>query len=427
MRASIVSITLLILLSASCTNVLVSETPPSHIPAPTAFLPLRTSTRPVTPTTKSPESLTPSEAPRSRQRYVDMTDAPERPPTVNGALVLDQEGNGLLFCLDTLATAPLPPVGVNLPEYSAQLASLDGTRFSYLGPEMDPDGLLYVVEADGKVREASNWSTGGLWQLIGWLDGTSLALKRYTDLDGTIFRYDFVNAALTIIHPSFPTTSANGDLAITDIDAHTPFPLYDPGLSRVIVKRLRSGDRPTGAFELWDANSGEMLLQFNGFLRNRPVWAPDGSVFAASAEFDPDPEGLERTQTLLVFDREGIELSRVERFYGPLTWSHDGRWIAGGTPLHISCTDSCPIGVSLYSASDRETVIYEVQSAGAGSLDQFPVWSPDSSMLAVNSGLLRDDGHLPDPVEVIILDLMNQIAWRIPIQARVLGWLAKCP
>lgn len=341
-----------------------------------------------------------------------------------GALVLDNRDAHLL-CLETMLSSTLP-TGDWLVRYSPQAVSPYGAYFAYVDPRLK--GSLYLVTPTGSVEAVPDWETGPFWSIIGWLGPQTIALTQDLTPPGTVFLYNVTDGSVSTLAPPFPEVTDNGDLVVTDRDALAPFAIYDLQLERVLVRRFKE-NQGDAAYELWDVQSHALLWTSPGFLGSRPVWSPDASLFAVDSVLSGPQDTIDETETLRILDRDGFELIRIDRFGGPVAWSHDGKAVAGKWAYSSECTEHCPSQVALHSPESGQTTLFRVTSAAAGPLDQYPVWSPDSTMLAFNTGVLDEDRYFGDPtiIEIIILDLVNEVAWTIPSRSWVLGWIAACP
>lgn len=340
-----------------------------------------------------------------------------------GALVLNNRDAHLL-CLETMASAILP-TGDWLVRYSPQAVSPHGAYFAYVDPRLK--GALHLVTPTGSVQAVPDWEIGPFWSIIGWLGPQTVALTQDLTPPGTVFLYNVIDGRLSRLEPPFPEISDNGALHATDRDALAPFAIYDPRLERVLVERFN--EYQGGAYELWDVQTATLLWTSPGSRGSRPVWSPDASLFAVDSVLSVAPDSLDETKTLRVLDRSGFELIRIDRFGGPVAWSHIGNSIAGQWAYPSECTEPCPSQVALHSVESGLTTLFKIASDASGPLDQYPVWSPDSTMLAFNTGVLDEEFYFGDPnvVEIVILDLVNEVAWRIASESWVLGWIAACP
>jgi Tol biopolymer transport system component len=170
-------------------------------------------------------------------------------------------------------------------------------------------------------------------------------------------------------------TDGKGLRQLTDDPFRDRYPRWSPDGSRLVFQSDRSG-----RYELWsiqaDGSGREPVTQTTGDPLSYPVWSPDGRRLALAI--------TSRGSALLdlaapLKERQPVPLPPAPdggRFFA-VSWSRDGKWLAGSAERR----DSRPLpGILLYSLASKSYT--RVTARG-----EVPRWMPDGkTLLAFDEG-----------------------------------------
>jgi hypothetical protein len=363
-----------------------------------------------------------------------VTLAPDWPPDVvpEGSLIVDRVSDFSAYLIDLTADSEkaLAP-GAHLPAYAPLAVSPDHARFAYLQWDTnswDTDSL-HMLGADGSDTRILGAPPHVLWDFVSWLDTDTLALTSDTSEDARTTIVHLPEGTYQEVAPVFPPVTQDGPL--TNIEADPPFAYYNPSLTRVVVTRFIDNqlDPPHPmrfTYELWDTASRDRLWteSASGLTATRPVWDPAGQLFAVS--FEPYVDSYEEHDIcpeLHLVTQEGLDRFLFACNWGPPTWSTDGNFLASWLRSSWgSCPDTpsnSPANLGVLDMSSLAMKVYVIcPQAGMMNPTTYPVWSPDSRFLALET---IDENLMP--YHSIILDLASDTMFQLPGNIRIVGWI----
>jgi len=302
-------------------------------------------------------------------------------------------------------------------------SSHDRSSMAFLRTVYDANGSLaaqelVITDALG-VPRATFPTVDGFGSIIGWLQDGQLLVSLVDGPTDDVLLLDPESGKTEVFAHGLP-----------DVYDNFPPPLwgfpvqYDPTLARALYLRDLFTEEGLGMI-LWDLEANEMLWQLDGTaaMSATPQWSPDGSQAAFAEPLDT----LGYQYELSLIDRQG-RVSRVTDLgsaYGlsvtiisSMRWSPDGRQIAIVVDLrenqYASETSETLLVANLAAGTLTEYVLPEGTADSFG----FPLWSPDSRQLAIESWVD------PNATQTLLIDLETELFVQVASNARPVAWLA---
>jgi hypothetical protein len=276
---------------------------------------------------------------------------------------------------------------------------------------------LNLMSPDGAVVSTMSLEPGMVFE--GWLDQERLMVS---------IPYDptFVLYSLRTINP-FTSEQEDIPFDFPDVYQYSPPPIgfspvsaYDPTLTR-LVYAVEKPDRSVG-YSLWDVEDHQEILFIDGPSWYPPKWSPDGSRFIVATyvgdSTDPPIE-------LAVIDRDGTieQITDLHTYYprtiGEYSWSPDGTQVAfwfSGTWWQDAYEELMVLDISTGVITN-----YCVQGRARLKSTNAPVWSPDSTQIAIQSYAYGSDN------QVIMVDIVQGHALQLTESRDALWWLRTFP
>jgi Tol biopolymer transport system component len=294
---------------------------------------------------------------------------------------------------------------------------------------------LFVRSADGKTQKVISWEPS--WrQLAGWLDNENLILsvKRGSlEADSLLIFNPFTGQRKELL-PDFMdeasslSTQLNPNFSWAGFN-HS-FTVYNPSLNQVVYSKSGNGD--DWGVALWDLNLHKQLALLPDDIGSEPKWSPDGKGFIINGTIKKGASEPNNYEELFYVDQFGkiTQLTHLNNnssvtSIGTFDWSPDGKKIA-----FTYFQDPSPKYPDIYP--DANLGLHNrlaVLDWGTGKLTDTclpdypltdPVWSPDSRYIVVQSIY---DERSPYRSHVYLIDIVNEIAYRIAENGWPSGWL----
>lgn len=372
--------------------------------------------------TPTPPTDTATPQPPFQQVCLPVQPVPDGGLSQDGVLILGGP-QARLYNLRTLGRPAIPlTVGKNYFEFLNNSAiSPDGKSFIYLEGSPDPKGYipmrlsLRIVRSDGS-RGAVSQPWDIRWTSIaGWLDKETLLMA-----------WDFAyKGRMTVVDPF---TGQGKDLVpnFSDVyQSHLPGTswenatnaVYSPDLTRVVYLQ---DDMVETVLQmvLWDVRTKMALWQRydRGALAHTPKWAPGGSGFAVASDTG---YGTDSQDEIFLVSQDGGErqlthLNNVasKTVIRGLTWSPDGKMLAFWLDYRPAPDSYETEQLAVVDTTNGAVTLFCFSSGS-----EQPVWSPDSQALAVEVDLVNQ------PMQTILIDLGQSIAYKLADNAYPVGWL----
>ena len=347
------------------------------------------------------------------------------PPEIDGVLVLRDTRNShenFLWGLDTGTEISFPD-----RVYDVRITSISPNRELLACFDWYLD-RLQVVTANGQVifsyPAQENW-----WKITGWLDNERLAISTLQDDDGVQIIFNILTGEWQELPPTFPYASDDGTVDWFDppeFDERDA--VYDPTLSMAIIHRF-SRDENRGTLELWNHQTKHLFwTETNVRVQSRPIWSSARKSFAIVYALDSDlfatfPSNREAISLFLISEN-GIATRLTNRVLGGATWSPDSRYIATlwQGPIEFDNWYEGAYAFAVTDIIDRKVTVYSIVSASG-----YHVWSPDGRYVALDNVLAYGDEPEETETRVVIVDLLENRAFEVARDARVVGWMAAVP
>ncbi len=301
--------------------------------------------------------------------------------------------------------------------YSADAVSPDRTRFAVLNSW----GETYdIYSASGELIKSIPWE-GLDGHIADWLDNERIGILTYTDFrDGwSVIGPDTVTFINTITgeEKAYPPDYPDLDLANQPLyHGKWGTAVFDPDLTRIIYPNSY------GNFNLYSLTEKKILAELPKFqFRSTILWVTDGSYFIAVDDknfYRVSVDG-EVKQITDFEDSANQSFSIMSTYALSPDESRVAFWLKTG-PKDQEETEY----VLTLAVLDLKSG--EVVDVGIFSGDDFwndflgriaPVWSPDSRSLIVFANWQSDD------YDLLLVDLEEQMAYKLPENWYVTGWL----
>jgi len=308
--------------------------------------------------------------------------------------------------------------------------SPDGTMLSaeYVKFQKEDDNVktlkdeLLIMTADGAIQKTLPWEQGWVSGAV-WLDNQRVVIN-VAGLDpnesravkpSTLLVLNPFTGERRILKPNLPEIYDGYPLPFWGDPWRYSLSVYNQSLSRAVY--LSEGGY---TYVLWDMQKRQELLRLVSWFSGndeRPSWSPDGSKFIVSAYFGNMDSWPQPADGLYLIDTEGnvsklLSTNKDVYFYDHF-WSPSGRYIA----LLVDKSNSVETRKRLWVLDTQSSQVVdtciEYRSLSG---DDMPVWSPDETQI-----LLYD--NTPEGSKVILVDLMNRIAFQIAEDMEPKGWM----
>ncbi len=422
----------------------------------------KTPTRTATPTGRPSSTLLPSPTPT-----LSMTPTATQPPILvqciqpvdaqlsdlklNGSLVIndnpfyERESNVYIHNMNTGKKVTIDPgAGRYVGDFDV---SPDNTYIAYRAVSKNNlnDAYYVVLDASGKVI-ANHYAEKDWYTLVGWQDSQHLLItldrrpNGYIEIPAVIVRWNPFSGNDQELLPDFPGIENVID-GVHKWGGYVFAPaVYDPAMQFVVYPSVQKEGKTM--ISLWSLISKKAIIEIEdiyGYYGSQPKWSPDGrSVLINLTNMGEKQEELYQVDIrgqLKQLTTLSRAFSEVE--FGDFSWSPDGSQVAfwvrtvpdiwredddpkrPRTPLRLAVLNMntgkvrsyCLPGEGRYTSPQGEDII----------MPGSPIWSPGGDYLAAFR-VTADQG-----VNLVIIDLANNNAWRFPPQMALWGWLKSSP
>jgi hypothetical protein len=368
-----------------------------------------TTTRAVSPTATQALSPTPDDGSEISSQCLEITNDPQQLSGSGTGLIMLAQDKGSSEIYDKLKSPYLYNLAsgekIEIPGAADFAVSLDNKQMAYVSA----DNNLVVTDAAGKPINQRPFSD---IQIIQW--GTNGLFVQGADKQ-QVFLNPFTGErkSLTANFPNLYQIE-NG------FDSYWyPEVVYDPSITSAIypAQDLQTNDT---YFSLWDVENNKEITTFSHSTKLfipgwRPEWSIDGSQLVIVIEEMKQGTSIRK---LVSIKRDGTmtTLMNMNKSMGTLYYaiSPNQEYISFWSPDPESHIQIKNLSLYILNIKTGKAVNYCVISPD---ITVKPVWSPDSSQLAVE--LKKDMGSS----EVVVVDIHKNIAVKIAENAQPVGWL----
>jgi hypothetical protein len=320
------------------------------------------------------------------------------------------------------------PEGYNKFVYDF-FVSPDGQWLAYQIPGrtkliVEPAGsLLTNTDADRIV-----WNMGKRFHLSRWVDNNKMiAIDHEDELFFRTLLLDPVareeNVFLLQDMPNYMSHHWGGAVILTHFLDGEVVP--DPTMRRLIYPELSDEPDIYATNTLWDIENGKPIVRLEhiGSYFFGPLWSMDGSNFLILSRNPELKETIEQEWFFVSDDGIVRQVTRFEDvFLGAYYWidnpsrSWDGRFLV----FNFSYKE--PTEISMEIVLDVQSNIVEgycFPSPGRQIYSYSPLWSPDNKYLLISG---EDD---EEKEKHLLIDVENQVAYKIGQDVIAIGWIAK--